>query len=98
MIADRAAERIKAAITESLVGEHPIKAILDAYNPDRLDRATCGSRRRKTTAVADRSAKCHINYVVCDSDWEAEFCRAAEAHPRSAPTSRTRASASRCRI
>ena len=21
-------------------------------------------------------------YVVCDSDWEAEFCRVAEAHPR----------------
>ncbi len=27
-------------------------------------------------------AKCHVNYVVCDSDWEAEFARAAEAHPR----------------
>jgi type III restriction enzyme len=23
-----------------------------------------------------------VNWVVCDSDWEAEFCRAAEAHPR----------------
>ena len=27
-------------------------------------------------------AKSHINYVVCDSDWEAEFARAAEEHPR----------------
>ena len=26
--------------------------------------------------------KCHINWVICDSDWEAEFCRVAEAHPR----------------
>lgn len=24
----------------------------------------------------------HINWVVCDSDWEAEFCRVAEHHPR----------------
>jgi type III restriction enzyme len=23
-----------------------------------------------------------VNYVVCDSGWEAEFARAAEAHPR----------------
>ncbi len=27
-------------------------------------------------------AKSHVNYVVCDSDWEAEFARAAEEHPR----------------
>ena len=26
--------------------------------------------------------KCHINWVILDSDWEAEFCRVAEAHPR----------------
>ena len=25
---------------------------------------------------------CHVNWVVCDSDWEAEFCRVAESHPR----------------
>lgn len=28
-----AAKRIEAAITESLSGERPVKAILDAYNP-----------------------------------------------------------------
>jgi hypothetical protein len=32
-LADRACERIKAAITEAMVGEHPIKAVLDPYNP-----------------------------------------------------------------
>jgi type III restriction enzyme len=26
--------------------------------------------------------KCHVNWVVTDSDWEAEFCRVAEKHPR----------------
>ena len=31
--AERAANKIKAAITETLVGENTIKAILDAYNP-----------------------------------------------------------------
>ena len=25
---------------------------------------------------------CHVNWVVCDSNWEAEFCRVAESHPR----------------
>jgi type III restriction enzyme len=25
--------------------------------------------------------KCPINWVILDSDWEAEFCRVAESHP-----------------
>jgi type III restriction enzyme len=25
--------------------------------------------------------RCHINWVILDSDWEGEFCRVAEAHP-----------------
>ncbi len=80
-IADRACERIKAAITESLVGERPVKAILDAYN-------SSGSTAhvRFTTSKESRwqtdPRRCHVNWVVCDSDWEAEFCRVAEAHPR----------------
>ena len=28
------------------------------------------------------SRRCHVNWVVLDSDWEAEFCRVAESHPR----------------
>lgn len=80
-LADMAAARIKAAITETLAGERPVKAILDAYNPT-------GSTRHVnfTTSKALRwqtaPHRSHVNWVVCDSDWEAEFCRVAEAHPR----------------
>ena len=39
-----------------------------------------------TTSKRDRwetdARRCHINWVILDSDWEAEFCRVAEAHPR----------------
>ncbi len=79
-LADTACERIRAAITESLVGERPVKAILDPYNPtgstDFVNFTTS-----KTTWTTD-PRRCHINYVVCDSDWEAEFCRVVETHPR----------------
>jgi type III restriction enzyme len=41
---------------------------------------------RFNTSRADRwetkADRCHINWVVLDSDWEAEFCRVAESHPR----------------
>ncbi len=80
-IADMACERIKAAITETLAGERPVKAILDAYNPTGstayVNFTTSRERRWKTDP-----RKCHINWVVCDGDWEAEFCRVAESHPR----------------
>jgi type III restriction enzyme len=79
-IADMAAERIKAAITLSLVGDNPVKAILDPYNPTGstayVNFTTSKERRWQTDP-----RKCHVNWVVCDSDWEAEFCRVAEAHP-----------------
>ena len=79
-IADMAAERIKAAITESLAGERPVLAVLDSYNPTGSSTAVNfnTSKPRWTTATD----KCHVNCVVYDSDWEAEFCRVAEKHPR----------------
>jgi type III restriction enzyme len=80
-IADMAAERIKAAITEALAGERPVKAILDAYNPTGSTRFVNFTTSKETRWQTD-PRRCHINWVICDSDWEAEFCRVAEAHPR----------------
>lgn len=36
----------------------------------------------KTERYATDAGRCHVNWVVLDSDWEAEFCRVAEQHPR----------------
>ena len=79
-IADMAAERIKAAITETLQGERPVKAILDAYNPTGST-AFVNFTTSKELRWQTRPDKSHVNWVVCDSDWEAEFARVAESHP-----------------
>jgi type III restriction enzyme len=80
-LADIACERITAGVTRSLVGERPVKAVLDPYNP-----AGSTSHVNFTTSRTDRwetdSRRCHVNWAILDSDWEAEFCRAAESHPR----------------
>jgi type III restriction enzyme len=80
-LADMACERITAAITRSLVGERPIKAVLDPYNPTgstlHVNFRTSKKDRWETDA-----RRCHVNWVILDSDWEAEFCRVAESHPR----------------
>ena len=80
-IADMAAERIRSAITLSLVGENPVKAILDAYNPTGSTSFVNFTTSKELRWQTD-PRKCHVNWVVCDSDWEAEFCRVAEAHTR----------------
>ncbi len=36
----------------------------------------------KTERWETDSRRCHINWVVLDSDWEAEFCRVVEGHPQ----------------
>ena len=80
-LADMACERITAAITRAEIGSRPVKAVLDPYNPT-------GSTNhvRFTTSKATRwetdPRRCHVNWVILDSDWEAEFCRVAESHPR----------------
>ena len=75
-IAEMACERIKTAITETLQDQKQIKAILDPYNPVgsslHINFTTSKALRWKTDG-----RKCHINWIVCDSDWEAEFCRVA---------------------
>jgi hypothetical protein len=80
-LADMACNRITAGITRKFIGEIPIKALLDPYNPT-------GSTKhvRFNTSKTDRwqtsPDRCHINWIILDSDWEAEFCRVAESHPQ----------------
>jgi type III restriction enzyme len=80
-LADMACNRITTGITRAFIGARPIKALPDPYNP-------VGSTRyvRFTTSKTPRwetsPERCHVNCVILDSDWEAEFCRVAESHPR----------------
>ena len=78
-LGDMACERITASIHQA--GTRAVKAILDPYNP-------VGStmyvnfNTSKTSRYETDARRCHVNWVVLDSDWEAEFCRVAESHPR----------------
>jgi len=80
-LADMACTRITTGISQAMKGSSPIKAVLDPYNP-------IGSTMhvKFNTSRTDRwqtdSRRCHVNWVILDSDWEAEFCRVAESHPR----------------
>jgi type III restriction enzyme len=80
-LADMACNRITAGITAALAGERPIKAMLDPYNPVGST-AYVRFNTSRTLRWQTDPARCHVNWVVLDSDWEGEFCRVAESHPR----------------
>ncbi len=82
-LSEHACNKITAAITRKFLGERPIKALLDPYNPNGSTNTV-----RFNTSRPDRwdtggpPPKNHVNFVILDSDWEAELCRVVEAHPK----------------
>ena len=80
-LADVACERITRGIVAQHREERPVLAVLDPYNATGSTthvRFTTSKKARWQT----NPLRCHVNWAICDSDWEAEFCRVAEAHPR----------------
>ena len=80
-LADMACERITAAITRRFLAERPIKITMDPYNPTGSTNYVMFNTSKKDRWQTSPD-HCHINWVILDSDWEAEFCRVAEAHPK----------------
>ena len=80
-LADMACERITAGITRSLIGERPVKVMLDPYNPIGST-AHVNFNTSKTDRWETDVKRCHINWAILDSDWEGEFCRVVESHPK----------------
>ena len=83
-VADRAAEKIRAAVDRaSADADRPVRVTLDPNAPVGTTRPvhfrTAETLLYETPA---NPAKCPINYCVLDSGWEGEFCRVAQAHPR----------------
>ncbi len=80
-LADMACRRITDGIVRATEGKRPIQAVLDPYNPTGST-AHVSFNTSKTDRWQTDPRRCHLNWVILDSDWEAEFCRVAEAHPR----------------
>jgi len=80
-LADMACERITAGITRKLLGERPVKAMLDPYNPSGSTRHV-NFNTSKMLRWETSAQRCHVNWAILDSEWEGEFCRVAESHPR----------------
>jgi type III restriction enzyme len=83
IIAEEACNRIHQAISLSASENEnkPVRAILDPYNKTGSTAYvsfTTSKQRRFTTSPE----KCHINYVIGDSDWELMFAAMLDKHPK----------------
>lgn len=82
-IADRVCERISRAITSTLEGSKPVLAILEPYKPRGSSRDVNFRTSKGTSSLwATGYERSHVNYAVCDSDWETELCRVLEDDKR----------------
>ena len=80
-LADDACERITHGIVARNIGERAVTAVLDPYNPAGSTAHVNFTTSKETRWKTD-PRRCHVNWAVCDSDWEAELCRVVESHPR----------------
>ena len=79
MLADRACEKIEAAVTRfELKAQSPVRAVLDPYN-ETGSTSEVDFMTRKQLRYRTDPRRCHINWAVLDSTWELEFCRVVNA-------------------
>ncbi|MFL6601888.1 MAG: BPTD_3080 family restriction endonuclease [Steroidobacteraceae bacterium] len=81
LLADMASDKIIAGITRKFIGEKPIQAVLDPYNPTGST-AHVNFNTSQTLRWETDARLCQVNWAILDSDWETEFCRVVEAHPQ----------------
>ncbi len=79
-LAEQACELIYLACQRGIRGEKRIKAILDSYNPRGSTRFVAFNTSKDVWETD--AERCHVNFGVLDSDWEAELARVVEGHPR----------------
>jgi type III restriction enzyme len=82
-LADHACERIHAGINATSGEGRVVKVLLDPYNPTgSTSYVRFNTGRPERWSTNGPPPKNHVNWVMLDSEWEAELCRIVEAHPK----------------
>ena len=80
-IADMACDKIVHAIMVSPGQGKRQQVILDPYNHVGSTRYVNFNTSKALRWQTD-SRRCQVNWAICDSSWEQEFCRVLDHHPR----------------
>ena len=79
-VAERAAERIYRACVPATAAGDSLRPIMDPYNETGSSKHV-GFNTTKTNFWQTDTARCQVNLVVCDGDWEAACAQELEAMP-----------------
>ena len=71
---------VRAGLSDSKGGDPPVTAILDSYSPTGSTNTVNFQTSKKTRWTP--TTKCHLNYLIYHAEWEPDFCRVAEDHPK----------------
>ena len=79
-VGDKAASNIYRACLEPNDPDTILRPTLDPYNPTGSSRHV-GFNTTKTNFWTPHAARCQINLIVCDGDWEAAAAQILDDHP-----------------
>jgi len=80
-IADEVCDLLAGAIDAGAAGSGILRATLDPYDPEGTT-ASVNFTTSKTDRWQPRPDRSQINWIILDSDWEAQLAQAIEDHPR----------------
>lgn len=80
-IADEVCDLLAGAIDAGAAGAGILRATLDPFDPEGTT-ASVNFTTSKTDRWQPRPDRSQINWIILDSDWEAQLAQAIEAHPR----------------
>ncbi|MBB5223423.1 type III restriction enzyme [Amaricoccus macauensis] len=80
-LADEVCELLVGAINVASASAGVVRAMLDPFDPEGTT-AAVNFTTTKTDRWQPRSDRSQINWIVLDSDWEAQLAQAIENHPR----------------
>lgn len=80
-LADEVADLILGAINRHHADDRPIRAVLAPYGPLGSTREV-GFNTVSENLHAPHPHRCHVNYVVWDSEWERRLAQLLDRHPR----------------
>ena len=83
-LAHQACEKMMVAITTTYRDTRPIRALLAPFNPTGSTATVSftSSRPLRFDTIAHGDPKSHLNYHICDSNWEVALCRVLQKDPR----------------
>ncbi|MCX6014495.1 MAG: DEAD/DEAH box helicase family protein [Chloroflexales bacterium] len=83
VLAAQACEKITMAITQTYIGDKPIRALLAPYNSTGSTASVnFTSTKQLKFDTAGPNPKCHLNWIIADSGWEVALCHVLEHHPK----------------